>query len=136
MPAQPAPAAAQADQQPCAEHVNGADAAVPAIELATSAHHGGEHDKDCCKATACECACVHVSALDAPSLTINLVLIDQGRVPTFTPGLLEFLEASSLRPGCSGVITAASPDGTLTVEIDGRHVGVGAFASERILVTT
>jgi DtxR family Mn-dependent transcriptional regulator len=54
----------------------------------------------------------------------------------FTPGLLEYLEASSLRPGCSGVITAASPDGTLTVEIDGRHVGVGAFASERILVTT
>ena len=54
----------------------------------------------------------------------------------FTPGLLEFLEASSLRPGCSGVITAASPDGTLTIEIDGRHVGVGAFASERILVTT
>ena len=54
----------------------------------------------------------------------------------FTPGLLEFLEASSLCPGFSGVITAASPDGTLTVEIDGRHVGVGAFASERILVTT
>ncbi len=52
----------------------------------------------------------------------------------FTPGLLEFLEQSSLRPGCSGTITAASPDGTLTVEIDGRAVGVGAFASERILV--
>ncbi len=54
----------------------------------------------------------------------------------FTPGLLEFLEASSLRPGCSGVVTASSPDGTLTVEIDGRHVGVGAFASERIMVTS
>jgi DtxR family Mn-dependent transcriptional regulator len=54
----------------------------------------------------------------------------------FTPGLLEFLEESSLRPGCSGVVTASSPDGTLTVEIDGRHVGVGAFASERIMVTT
>ena len=54
----------------------------------------------------------------------------------FTPGLLEFLEEASLRPGCSGVITATSPDGTMTVEIDGRHVGVGAFASERILVTT
>ena len=54
----------------------------------------------------------------------------------FAPGLLEFLEESSLRPGCSGVVTAASPDGTLTVEIDGRHVGVGAFASERIMVTT
>ena len=53
----------------------------------------------------------------------------------FTPGLLEFLEESSLRPGCSGVITATSPDGTMTVEIDGRHVGVGAFASERIMVT-
>jgi DtxR family Mn-dependent transcriptional regulator len=54
----------------------------------------------------------------------------------FEPGLLEFLEESSLRPGCSGVITASSPDGTLTIEIDGRHVGVGAFASERILVTS
>ena len=52
----------------------------------------------------------------------------------FTPGLLEFLEASALLPGNEGVITAASPDGTLTVEIDGRHVGVGAFASARILV--
>jgi DtxR family Mn-dependent transcriptional regulator len=52
----------------------------------------------------------------------------------FTPGLLEFLEESSLRPGCSGMITAASPDGTITVEIAGRAVGVGAFASERILV--
>ncbi len=54
----------------------------------------------------------------------------------FTPGLLEFLEESSLRPGCTGVVTASSPDGTLTVEIDGRRVGVGAFASERIMVTT
>jgi DtxR family Mn-dependent transcriptional regulator len=53
----------------------------------------------------------------------------------FTPGLLEFLEGSSLRPGRTGVVTAASPDGTLTIEIDGNHVGVGAFASERILVT-
>ena len=39
-------------------------------------------------------------------------------------------------PGTHGTITAASPDGTTTVEIDGRHVGIGAFASERILVTT
>lgn len=53
----------------------------------------------------------------------------------FEPGLLEFLEDSSLRPGRTGVVTAASPDGTLTIEIDGSHVGVGAFASERILVT-
>jgi DtxR family Mn-dependent transcriptional regulator len=53
----------------------------------------------------------------------------------FEPGLLEFLEASAIQPGNTGTVTAASPDGTLTVEIDGRHVGVGSFASERILVT-
>jgi DtxR family Mn-dependent transcriptional regulator len=54
----------------------------------------------------------------------------------FEPGLLEFLEASAIQPGNRGTVTAASPDGTLTVEIGGRHVGVGAFASERILVTS
>lgn len=53
----------------------------------------------------------------------------------FEPGLLEFLEESSIQPGERGVVTASSPDGTLTIEIDGRHVGVGSFASERILVT-
>jgi DtxR family Mn-dependent transcriptional regulator len=52
----------------------------------------------------------------------------------FTPGLLDFLEESSMQPGRIGVITASSPDGTVTVEIEGRHVGVGAFASARILV--
>jgi DtxR family Mn-dependent transcriptional regulator len=53
----------------------------------------------------------------------------------FEPGLLEFLETSSIQPGHTGTVTAASPDGTVTIEIDGRHVGVGAFASARILVT-
>jgi DtxR family Mn-dependent transcriptional regulator len=53
----------------------------------------------------------------------------------FEPGLLEFLETSSIQPGHTGMVTAASPDGTVTVEIDGHHVGVGAFASARILVT-
>ena len=54
----------------------------------------------------------------------------------FTPGLLAFLEESSLIPGEHGTVTASSPDGTVTVEIDGRYVGVGSFASERIMVTT
>jgi len=54
----------------------------------------------------------------------------------FAPGLLDFLEESSIQPGNHGTVTAASPDGTLTVEIDGRHIGVGSFASERILVTS
>lgn len=53
----------------------------------------------------------------------------------FTPGLLAFLEAADVVPGRSGTITATSPDGTTTVEVSGRHVGIGAFASQRILVT-
>ena len=53
----------------------------------------------------------------------------------FTPGLLDFLEEASIQPGHTGTITASSPDGTTTVEIEGRHIGVGSFASERILVT-
>ena len=53
----------------------------------------------------------------------------------FSPGLLDFLEESAILPGRSGVVTAASPDGTRTIEIDGRHIGIGAFVSERILVT-
>jgi DtxR family Mn-dependent transcriptional regulator len=53
----------------------------------------------------------------------------------FTPGILEFLETSSLVPGRSGTVTATSPDGTTTVEVNGKHVGIGTFASQRILVT-
>ncbi|HRE00793.1 MAG TPA: metal-dependent transcriptional regulator [Ilumatobacteraceae bacterium] len=53
----------------------------------------------------------------------------------FTPGLLDFLENASLLPGHTGTVTASSPDGTMTVEVEGSHVGVGAFASARILVT-
>ena len=52
----------------------------------------------------------------------------------FAPGLLEFLEHNSLLPGRHGVLTAMSPDGTATVEIDGRSIGIGSFATERILV--
>ena len=54
----------------------------------------------------------------------------------FAPGMLEFLEEADVLPGREGVVTAASPDGTTTVEIAGRHVGIGSFASARILVTT
>jgi DtxR family Mn-dependent transcriptional regulator len=52
----------------------------------------------------------------------------------FSPGLLEFLEDNDLLPGQRGVVTAMSPDGTATVEIDGRAIGIGAFATQRILV--
>ncbi len=52
----------------------------------------------------------------------------------FTPGLLDFLEESKILPGHAGVISSTSPDGTITIEIEGRFVGVGPFASNRILV--
>ena len=54
----------------------------------------------------------------------------------FEPGLLEFLEQSSLTPGTEGTVTASSPDGTITVSIDDQHIGVGSFASDRILVSS
>ncbi|MCU1483964.1 MAG: putative DtxR family transcriptional regulator [Actinomycetia bacterium] len=54
----------------------------------------------------------------------------------FTPGLLDFLEDNAILPGRSGVLTAASPDGTVTVKIEDRTVGIGAFAGARILVSS
>ena len=53
----------------------------------------------------------------------------------FAPGLLKFLEEAAVVPGQAGTVTAASPDGTLTLDIDGRPVGIGSYASARILVT-
>jgi DtxR family Mn-dependent transcriptional regulator len=53
----------------------------------------------------------------------------------FTAGMLDFLEHSSITPGSAGRLTAKSPDGTATVEIEGTAVGVGEFASARILVS-
>ncbi|HWH35608.1 MAG TPA: metal-dependent transcriptional regulator [Acidimicrobiales bacterium] len=53
----------------------------------------------------------------------------------FAPGVLEFLEENQVKPGRSGELTTASPDGTVTVNIEGRHVGIGPFAATRILVS-
>jgi DtxR family Mn-dependent transcriptional regulator len=79
----------------------------------------------------------------APQDTLPLAGVPVGgtftvvRIPEeleFTPGLLDFLEESWLIPGRTGTVVATSPDGTVTVEVDGRSVGVGPFASDRILV--
>jgi DtxR family Mn-dependent transcriptional regulator len=82
------------------------------------------------------------SQYDAPKL-VPLAEIAVGanftvtRIPEeleFAPGLLDYLENASIQPGRNGSVTATSPDGTVTVEIGGQHVGVGSFASNRILV--
>src|ERR1041384_1173337 len=73
-----------------------------------------------------------------PALPLSDLQVGAGftvsRIPEeleFTPGLLEFLEDADVVPRRGGELTASSPDGTTTVEIDGRHVGIGAFASQR-----
>lgn len=53
----------------------------------------------------------------------------------FEPGLLEYLEHAGVIPGQVGTVTASSPDGTTTVEVDGKPFGIGSFAGERILVS-
>ncbi len=50
------------------------------------------------------------------------------------PGCSSTSRSPRCSPATQGTVTAASPDGTTTVEIDGRHVGIGSFASTRILV--
>ncbi|MBU3701643.1 MAG: metal-dependent transcriptional regulator [Acidimicrobiia bacterium] len=53
----------------------------------------------------------------------------------FTPGLLAFLESSSLLPGTVGCVAALADDGETVVEIDGRSVTIDPFVTRRILVT-
>lgn len=92
--------------------------------------------------------CPHGNPIPGSSYTVpdTVTLADVGdgltftvsRIPEeleFTPGMLDFLEGASLHPGAAGTVTTRSSDGTVTVEIDGNHVGVETFAAERILVT-
>jgi len=84
------------------------------------------------------------SAYEAPVDSTVLCQIGVGeefiveRIPEeleFEPGLLEYLEDAGVTPGQNGVVRALSPDGTATVEVDGRPFGIGPFACERIVVT-
>jgi len=76
-----------------------------------------------------------VSALSSIAVGDSFVVSRITEELEFEPGLLEFLEQSNIQPGERGTVVAASPDGTMTVTIGERPVGVGAFASERIHVT-
>ena len=53
----------------------------------------------------------------------------------FKPGMLEFLEEAHIMPGSDGKITALSPTGACTLDIDGHPVGLGSYTTSRILVT-
>ena len=53
----------------------------------------------------------------------------------FTPGLLDFLQQSSILPGRRGEISETNHDGTMSVVIDGNTIGDSGFASSRIFVT-
>ncbi len=85
------------------------------------------------------------SAYEAPVDSSVLSQMNAGeefivqRIPEeleFEPGLLEYLEEVGVRPGQNGVVRAVSPDGTTTVEVEGRPFGIGPFACERIVVTS
>jgi len=54
----------------------------------------------------------------------------------FQPGQLVFLEHAGLMPGRTGTLLSIAPDGTTTVSMGGKAVGIGGFVSERIIVTT
>ena len=75
---------------------------------------------------------------------VALAAVDVGaevtvtRIPEsleFEPGLLEFLEENRLQPGVRATVVNSSPDGTTTVDVAGRVVGISASTAERILVT-
>ncbi|MEX1217651.1 MAG: metal-dependent transcriptional regulator [Acidimicrobiales bacterium] len=76
------------------------------------------------------------------SVTLDTLQVGQSftvsRIPEeleFTPGLLSFLESSSLLPGHSGIVTALEGDGRTIIAIDGQSVEITRFATQRILVT-
>jgi len=67
-------------------------------EHAEASHHGATHadppsehpqKNDCCKAAACECACLHASAILSGSSMRVPELLDRMTAITTTPGLVQ-----------------------------------------------
>ncbi|MYK73831.1 MAG: metal-dependent transcriptional regulator, partial [Acidimicrobiaceae bacterium] len=82
------------------------------------------------------------SGYEAPDM-VPLDSLDVGRrftvqrIPEeleFQPGMLEFLEGAQVTPGSTGTVTARSPDGTFTLDVEGGAVGLSDYATSRILV--
>ncbi len=53
----------------------------------------------------------------------------------FTPGMLEFLERTTLVPGTSAIVHNRTRTGEMTVTVDGANIDVDSFACSRIFVT-
>ncbi len=53
----------------------------------------------------------------------------------FQDGQLEYLEEAGLLPGREGTVLSVGPEGTTTVIVDGKAVGISGFAASRILVS-
>ncbi|HET9443770.1 MAG TPA: metal-dependent transcriptional regulator [Acidimicrobiales bacterium] len=53
----------------------------------------------------------------------------------FTPGVLDYLEASAITPGATATLLSSAPDGSLVVRVGDADVGLAAYAGGRILVT-
>lgn len=87
-------AAAATHQQPCPEHANGA-AMHAADHMAgfDTANH-----KDCCGNGGCDCPCLHLFAVVAPTLTVPLAIIDQARVPASAAGQIADRVSALFRP--------------------------------------
>ena len=84
------------------------------------------------------------SAYEAPEM-VTLDTLKVGgkftvrRIPEeleFQPGMLDFLEQARVTPGSEGSVVALSPDGTITLNVEGGPVGLSGYATSRILVTT
>lgn len=52
----------------------------------------------------------------------------------FQEGQLDYLEDAGLLPGRTGTILSVAPDGTTTVSVDGKAIGISSFAAARIVV--
>jgi DtxR family Mn-dependent transcriptional regulator len=76
------------------------------------------------------------------ALRLNEVTVGQtftvSRIPEeleFTPGMLEFLERTTLVPGTTAKVKKAVGTGEMTVTVNNEDIDVDAFACSRIFVT-
>lgn len=71
--------AAQTDSMPCPDHAASSpasEAPTDFADLADKPHDSTVHETHCCNG-ACDCACVHASALAMPAAAVNMVALEK-----------------------------------------------------------